>query len=160
MARNWGIPPKSGDGAFRRAQSARPVATLSVTALFGIIGAAIAAISFNDARDVIDNVFHGKSLIFAVIAAGTGCWTYVWVARPRFAAHFTGAGDAFSDLLRFYAKAAFALVGVLVLAKLAHYIVGDRIAVLLLCLAGGAGAAAAFQTVLAFVPDYQADKRA
>ncbi|MEE2692774.1 MAG: hypothetical protein VX640_14665 [Pseudomonadota bacterium] len=160
MSRNWGIPTKTDDGAFGQARRERPVATLGVTTVFGVIGAAVAAISFNDARDVIENVFHGWSLVLAVVAAGVGCWTYVWVARPRFAAHFTGAGDAFSDLLRFYAKAAFALVGVLGLAKFAHAAVGDQVAVLLLCLAGGAGAAAAFQTVLAFVPAYRTDEKA
>lgn len=160
MSRNWGIPTKEGDRAFRRARTSRPVATLSVTALFGVLGAAVAAVSFDSARDVIENVFHGWSLVFAVIAAGTGCWMYVWLARPRFAAHFTGEGDAFGDLLRFYAKAALGLLIVLGLGKLAHFTVGDMVSVLLLCFSGGAGAAAAFQTVLAFVPDYQTDRQA
>lgn len=159
MTRNWGMPAKDDDAAFGRARQARPAATLAVSAVFGIIGAAIAAISFNDARDVIDNVFHGWSLVFAVVAAGAGCWAYVWVARPRFAAHFTG-GDAFSDLLRFFVRAALGLVVLLGMAKLAHFVVGDTVSVLLLCLSGGAGAAAAFQTVLAFVPDYTSNKKA
>lgn len=158
MARNWGIPPKEEDAAFARARTTKPLMTLGVSAVFGVIGAAIAAISFADARDIIENVFKGWSLIFAVIAAGVGCWTYVWLARPRFAAHFSG-GDAFSDLLRFYAKAAIGLTVALGLAKLADFFVGDRLAVFLLCLAGGAGAAAAFQTVLAFVPRYDATQR-
>ncbi|HXI87842.1 MAG TPA: hypothetical protein VNH64_10315 [Parvularculaceae bacterium] len=160
MTRNWGLPTKREETAFRKARSARPIATLSISALFGIIGAAVAAISFNDARDVIEHVFHGAKLVVAVLAAGFGCWAYVWIARPRFAAHFNDVGDAFADLLKFYARAAFALVFILAAAKLAHLFASDIVSVLLLCASGGAAAAAAFQTVLAFVPAYHARERA
>jgi hypothetical protein len=157
MQRNWGLPPKNGAPAFLDAKTAKPVMTLLVSAVFGIIGAAIAAISFAEARDAIIGLFHGPSLIAVVIAAGMGCWTYIWLARPRFAAQFSGKGDAFSKLLRFYAKAALGL-GVLLLAANLAGLIGPRfISVLLLCASGGAGAAAAFQTVLAFVPYYEED---
>ncbi len=154
MSRNWGLPQRPDQLAFRRARSARPLATLSVTALYGIIGAAAAAISFAEARDLVQALFHGRSLIMAILAAGFGCWAYVVAARPRFAAHFTGAGDAFSVLLRFYAFGALALVTLYLMAKLAGLVTGEIVSVLLLCACGGAGAAAAFQTVLAFVPGY------
>lgn len=154
MSRNWGLPQRPDQLAFRRARSARPLATLSVTALYGIIGAAAAAISFAEARELLDDLFHGRSLIMAVLAAGFGCWAYVLAARPRFAAHFTGSGDAFSVLLRFYAAGALALVALYLVAKLAGLLSGELVSVLLLCACGGAGAAAAFQTVLAFVPGY------
>ncbi|MBI1366228.1 MAG: hypothetical protein GC153_09780 [Alphaproteobacteria bacterium] len=160
MTRNWGLPAKRENAAFRKARSARPIATLSISALFGVIGAAIAAISFNEARAVIEHVFHGRSLIFAVLAAGFGCWAYVWIARPRFAAHFNNVGDAFSDLLKFYARAALALVALLAAAKLASLIASDIVSVLILCVSGGAAAAAAFQTVLAFVPAYEPSESA
>lgn len=155
MKRNWGLPPKAGQPAFLDAKIAKPGMTLFVSAVFGILGAAVAAISFADARDAIVGLFHGPSLAVAVIAAGFGCWAYVWLARPRFAAQFTGKGDAFSKLLRFYAKAALGLGFVLALAKLSEFIDPKLISVLLLCVSGGAGAAAAFQTVLAFVPYYE-----
>jgi hypothetical protein len=157
MTRNWGLPSKPD--AFRKARKARPFATLGITAIFGIIGAAIAAISFNDARAVLDNLFHGRSLIMAVVAAGFGCWLYIFLARPRFAAHFSG-GDAFADLLKFYARAAIGLVVVWIAAKLAQFVAGDLTSVLLLCVSGGAAAAAAFQTVLAFVPGYGPEEQA
>lgn len=158
MTRNWGLPTKPD--AFPKARQSRPLATLGVTALFGIIGAAFAAISFNDARAALDDLFHGRSLIMAIIAAGFGCWVYVLIARQRFAAHFTGAGDAFSDLVRFYARAAIGLIIVWIAAKLANFVAGGVVSVLLLCVSGGAGAAAAFQTVLAFVPGFDSDKSA
>ncbi len=157
MTRNWGLPTKPD--AFRKARKARPFATLGITAVFGVIGAAVAAISFNDARDVVDNVFHGGSLVMAIVAAGFGCWMYIFLARPRFAAHFSG-GDAFSDLLKFYARAALGLFAVLIAAKLVQFVAGDLISVLLLCVSGGACAAAAFQTVLAFVPGYGPEEQA
>src|SRR5690606_22638394 len=112
-----------------------------------------------EARDLADSIFRGWSLIAAIIAAGAGCWLYVWLARPRFAAHFTG-GDAFIDLFRFYARAGLGLLLGLGLAELVPLLLGDVVSILLLCLAGGAGAAAAFQTVLAFVPDYTTDNNA
>lgn len=160
MTRNWGLPTKPQEAAFRKARTARPLATLGITFLFGVIGAAVAAISFNDARNVIENVFHGRSLVMAVIAAGFGCWAYIWVARPRFAAHFRGAGDAFSDLFKFYARAAAALIVILLSAKVAGYFASDLVSGILLCISGGAGAAAAFQTVLAFVPDHRPEESA
>jgi hypothetical protein len=156
MPRNWGIPQKPGEGAVARARSQRPFATLGISAVYGIIGAAVAAISFNDARGLLTDLFHGTSLIAAVVAAGFGCWAYVWLARPRFAAHFTGRGDAFSDLLRFYCVGALGLIFLILIAKGAELLAGNLASVVLLCISGGAGAAAAFQTVLAFVPNYKA----
>jgi hypothetical protein len=160
MARNWGLPVKA-DGVFRKARSARPMATLGLSALYGIIGAAVAAIAFNDARALWrTDLFHGLSLIMAVVIAGFGCWLYVWLARPRFAAHFAAEGDAFSDLLRFYARGAIGLGVALLVAKLVEFATTDLVSVLILCAAGGAGAAAAFQTVLAFVPGYDGEEKA
>lgn len=155
MSRNWGLPQKPDGAGFRQARAAHPFATLTLSAIYGVIGAAVAAMSFNDARDLIANLFHGPSLVAAVVAGGFGCWAYVWLARPRFAAHFTGKGDAFSDLLRFYCLGALVLIGLIAAGKAAELFAGDIISVLLLCISGGAGAAAAFQTVLAFVPSYK-----
>lgn len=155
MNRNFGLPTKPGDAAFRRARDERPLATLFITGIFGIIGAAVAAISFNEARVLFTSLFHGPSLAAAVLAAGFGCWSYVWIARPRFAAHFNGRNDAFSDLLRFFAKAAGILMALLLVGRFANPILGDMISGGLLCASGGAAAAAAFQTVLAFVPYYE-----
>jgi len=149
MKRNFGLPPKSG--AFEKARDAKPLLTLGVTAIFGVIGAAIAAISFTDARAMLQGLFHGRSLIAAVLAAGFGCWAYIWYAWPRFAAHFSG-GDAFSDVLRFYIRAAIGLVVILLIAKFTNLVLGSRASGVLLCVSGGAAAAAAFQTVMAFVP--------
>jgi len=149
VTRNWGIPPK--DGPFPRARHAKPVLTLTVTAIYGIIGAAIAAISFSDARTILVGLFRGLSLAPAIIAAGFGCWVYIYVAWPRFAAQFHG-GDTFSDLVRFYARAAVALILFLFAAKFTQIVFGDTIAGILLCVSGGAAAAAAFQTVMTFVP--------
>lgn len=149
MTRNWGIPPK--EGAFKRARHAKPVMTLGVTAVYGVIAAALAAISFTDAKAILTGLFRGWSLAPAIVAAGFGCWTYIYVAWPRFAAQFHG-GDTFSDLVRFYARAAVALILFLFAVKFAQIIVGDTISGLLLCVSGGAAAAAAFQTVMIFVP--------
>ncbi len=149
MTRNWGIPPKGG--AFRRARHAKPLMTLGVTAIYGIIGAALAAISFTDARSILTGLFHGLSLAPAIVAAGFGCWVYIYVAWPRFAAQFHG-GDTFSDLVRFYARAAVALILLLFAVKFAGIILPKTITGLLLCMSGGAAAAAAFQTVMTFVP--------
>ncbi|MEX6634491.1 hypothetical protein [Hyphococcus lacteus] len=155
--RNWGLPPKGGQLAFRDAKTAKPLLTLFISAVFGVIGAAVAVISFAEARDTLSDLFHGLSLAGAIVAAGFGCWTYIWIARPRFAAQFTTRGDAFSKLLRFYARAMVALAAMLGLALLLSGIEPKIISVLLLCASGGAGAAAAFQTVLAFVPYYEED---
>ncbi|MEL7491397.1 MAG: hypothetical protein AAGJ73_11825 [Pseudomonadota bacterium] len=160
MNRNFGLPVKPGDAGFRSARTEKPVTTLLVTAAFGVIGAAVAALSFNEARGVFADLYHGRSLIAAVIAAGFGCWMYVWIARPRFAAHFKPEGDAFSDLLRFYFKAALSLLIIFFLGRFGAPIVGTLISGSLLCIAGGAGAAAAFQTVLAFVPAYETEENA
>jgi len=160
MNRNFGLPVKPGDTAFRNARNEKPVTTLLITAIFGIIGAAIAAISFSEARDLFSTLYHGRSLIAAVLAAGFGCWMYIWIARPRFAAHFKPEGDAFSDLLRFYAKAAAALLGIYLLGRYGMPAIGKLFSGILLCIAGGAGAAAAFQTVLAFVPAYETEENA
>ncbi len=155
MTRNWGIPAKNEHTAFLDAKTAKPLLTLFVSAVFGVIGASVAAISFAAARDLLVNLFHGVSLVVAVVSAGFGCWGYIWLARPRFAAQFSGHGDAFSSLLRFYAKAVVALFVALIIARNAGVVAPDIIGVLLLCITGGAGAAAAFQTVLAFVPYYE-----
>lgn len=155
MKRNFGLPAKSSDVAFKKARYEKPIATLLATAAFGVIGAAIAAIGFNEARELFSSLYHGRSLIGAVLAAGFGCWTYIWIARPRFAAHFKSERDAFSDILRFYTKAAVGLIVLLFAGRLAAGNVDPLISGILLCAAGGAGAAAAFQTVLTFVPAYE-----
>ncbi len=155
MTRNWGLPAKEQQAAVRDAKTAKPLMTLFVSAVFGIIGASVAAISFAEAREVIANLFHGGNLVTAVVAAGFGCWAYIWLARPRFAAQFSGKGDAFSSLLRFYVRAAIVLFIVLITGMNIGLIAPNFISVLLLCVSGGAGAAAAFQTVLAFVPYYE-----
>jgi len=129
---------------------------LLVSAVFGVIGASVAAMSFAGARSAIANLFHGGTLVGAIIAAGFGCWIYVWLARPRFAAHFSGQGDPFSSLIRFYARAAILLMTLLLIGHSIDVIAPEMFSVLLLCISGGAGAAAAFQTVLAFVPHYEA----
>ena len=157
MKRNWGLPSKQDREAFRDARSKKPLLTLFVTAVFGIIGAAIAAISFSDARTTIADVFHGLTLVVAIIASGFGCWGYIWLARPRFAAQFSGDRDAFSDLIRFYVKAAICLFLALIIARASAPLAADMVTVLLLCASGGAAAAAAFQTVIAFVPHYAED---
>lgn len=149
MTRNWGIPPK--DGAYRRARYAKPLLTLGVTAVYGVIGAALAAISFSDARDMLTGLFHGLSIAAAILAAGFGAWVYIYIAWPRFAAQFHG-GDAFSDLVRFYARAAIGLLLLLFTAKFTEIVLGPTISGMLLCVSGGAAAAATFQTVMTFVP--------
>lgn len=153
MARQWGLPQKEEE-AFLRARRARPFATLGISAVFGILGAAISTLSFAGARGAIQHVFHGWSLIAAVIAGGFGCWLYIWIARPRFAAHFAG-GDDFSDLLRFFARAALALAAAFGAAQVFQFLKIETVSALLFCASGGAAAAAAFQTVLAFVPAYR-----
>ena len=155
MNRNFGLPPKPGDIAFRAARTEKPLATMLATAAFGVIGAAIAAMSFNEARSLFSSLFHGRSLIAAVLAAGFGCWIYVWIARPRFAAHFKPERDPFSNLIKFYAKAGLVLILLLIIGRNAAPVVGNLISVLVLCVAGGASAAAAFQTVIAFVPYHE-----
>lgn len=155
MTRNWGLPPSDEKTALYSARSDRPILTLTISAIFGIFAASIAVICFAGARGRIDELFHGGTLIGAVLAAGLGCWVYIWIARPRFADHFTGKGHAFSILLRFYARAAAVLIGVVLAAMSINIAAAPIIGVLLLCIGGGAGAAAAFQTVLAFVPYYE-----
>lgn len=150
MTRNWGIPPRD-DARFRRARDAKPLLTLGVTMVFGVIGAALAAISFTDARDVIEGLFRGSSLAAAIVAAGAGCWGYLFFAWRRLAAQFAG-GDAFSDLLQFYIRATIGLVLLVLGANLAKAVGGPIVGGLVLCLAGGAASAAAFQTVMTFVP--------
>ena len=160
MSRNWGLPVKATPPGFRRARRSRPIATLGVSAAYGVMGAAIAAMSFNAARGQIDNVFHGATLIFAVVSAKLGCWLYFWLARARFVAQITGDGDAFSDLMKFFAPAGAGLVIFFLAAVFSDFVIGDMASVLLLCMSGGAGAAAAFQTVLAFVPGLGGDAAA
>ncbi|MDZ7627700.1 MAG: hypothetical protein U5J99_04725 [Parvularculaceae bacterium] len=149
MTRNWGIPAK--DGEFRRARNAKPLLSLGITAIYGVIAAALAALSFTEARSILSGLFRGWSLAPAIVAAGLGCWLYIYIAWPRFAAQFQG-GDEFPDLLRFYARAAIALGVVLLVMKFLKIIVGPTVGGMLLCLSGGAAAAAAFQTVMLFVP--------
>lgn len=158
MARQWGIRPKTDD-AFANARRLRPIATLGISGVFGVFAAALATLGFGGARAMTESLFRGMSLIPAVIAAGFGCWAYVWIARPRFAAHFSG-GDDFSALLRFYVRAAVALGLVYGAAHVARTARADLVSVVLFCMCGGAAAAAAFQTVLAFVPDYKTNKGA
>lgn len=149
MTRNWGIPAKDGD--FRRARHAKPLLSLGITAIYGVIGAALAALSFTEARTILTGLFRGWSLAPAIVAAGLGCWLYVYIAWPRFAAQFQG-GDEFPDLLRFYARAAIALCVLLLAVKFSRILLGPTVGGMLLCLSGGAAAAAAFQTVMLFVP--------
>ncbi|MFQ5563629.1 MAG: hypothetical protein ACE5FO_08670 [Parvularculaceae bacterium] len=158
MTRNWGLPSKRERAAVRSAREAKPLATLAISVVFGVFAAAAAALSFDAAQSLLAGVFHGWTMVAAVLAAGFGCWAYVWLARPRFAAHFDGRGDVFSDLLRFYARAVLALAVLLLFGRFSSAIVGDFISVLALCAAGGASAAAAFQTVLAFVPSYEEEE--
>ncbi len=160
MTRNFGLPPKGDNDRFRNARNERPALTFFVTGVFGVIGAAVAAVSFNEARELFSALYHGRSLVAAVLAGGFGCWMYIWIARPRFAAHFKPKADPFSDLLRFYARAALALVIVYATGRYAAPAIGPLISGMILCVAGGAGAAAAFQTVLAFVPAYETEKGA
>lgn len=155
MTRNWGLPAKNQHSAFIDAKSAKPGMTLLISAVFGVIGASVAVISFAEARASLTGLFHGASLVAAVFAAGFGCWAYIWLARPRFAAQFSGKGDAFSSLLRFYVRAALGLVILLIIGQAIGVIAPNLVSVLTLCISGGAGAAAAFQTVLAFVPYYE-----
>ncbi len=155
MARHWGIPNKDGGIGLRDAKIAKPILTLVVSAIYGSVGAAIAVISFDEARTVLTDLFHGGSLIAAILAAGFGCWGYIWLTRPRFASLFSGKGDAFSSVLRFYVRAAIGLFVLLIAGQAAGALPFKLISVLLLCMSGGAGAAAAFQTVLAFVPYYE-----
>lgn len=155
MKRNWGLPARAAQRAVQDAKSAKPMMTLFISAIFGVIGVAVAAISFAEARSVIANLFHGGSLVAAVLAAAFGCWSYVWLARPRFAAQLSREGDGFSSLLRFYARAALILSVLLIFGFISMGFAPAVFSVLILCASGGAGAAAAFQTVLAFVPHYE-----
>lgn len=155
MTRNWGLPPKDGETTFRHAKNKKPVLTLLISAVFGVIGASVAAMSFAGARTALANLFHGGTLIVAIVSAGFGCWAYVWLARPRFAAHFSSEGDPFSSLIRFYARTAVFLLVLLFIGQSIDLIAPNMFSVFLLCISGGAGAAAAFQTVLAFVPHYE-----
>ena len=144
MARNWGIPTKEGGIGFRDAKSAKPILTLAISAVYGAIGAAIAVISFDEARQVLTHLFHGGSLVAAILAAGFGCWGYIWLTRPRFASLFSGKGDPFSSLVRFYVRAAIGLFVLLIAGQAAGLLPTNLISVLILCISGGAGAAAAF----------------
>ncbi len=157
MSRNWGLPTKDERTAFHDSKEMKPLLTLLVSAVFGVIGAAVAVMSFAGARTALTGLFHGGTLVGAVVAAGFGCWGYVWLARPRFAAHFSGQGDPFSSLIRFYARAAIVLVGLLLIGQSIGGFAPRMITVMLLCVSGGAGAAAGFQTVLAFVPKYESE---
>ena len=158
MSRNWGLPNKDDARAFQDAKTAKPLLTLFVSAVFGVFGAAVAVMSFGAARDALAGLFHGASLVAAILAAGFGCWFYIWLARPRFAANFAGKADAFSGLIRFYARAAAALGVLLAAGLLAAGLMSFKLAgAAVLCLSGGAAAAATFQTVLAFVPYYDDD---
>lgn len=155
MTRNWGMPPKSS-AAFGDARERRPVLTLAATAAFGFGAAMLAAASFGAARTALTGLFHGPSLLMAIVAAGFGCWAYLTLSWSRFAAQFAG-GDAFSDLIRFYAKALVALFVLAVSSTGIWRALGGAPGGVLLCVAGGAAAAAAFQTVMMFVPASRAD---
>ncbi|MEM9168661.1 MAG: hypothetical protein AAGC56_03320 [Pseudomonadota bacterium] len=157
MTRHFGLPPREGERGFGRARQARPVATLVLSALFGILAAALATMSFADASGRYATIFHGPSLAAAIVSAGFGCWGYIWIARPRFAAHFRPAGDAFIDLARFFGKAGVALLIAFAVGRYGAPALGGGATGLMLCAVGGAAAAAAFQTVLAFVPAYEPD---
>ena len=160
MSRNWGLPKKLPRGALVDTKIAKPLLTLFVSGVFGVIGAAIAVLSFAAARTAIAGLFQGQSLIAAILAAGFGCWFYIWLARPRFAAQFGGQGDIFHRVLRFYVIATLSLSSLFLLAVSSGAIMPGLIEVFLFCLTGGAAAAAAFQTVLAFVPHYEEDPAA
>ena len=149
MTSNWGH--SSNSGAIRAAANQRPVATLAVTATFGVAAAAIATLAFSDATGAYSGIFRGKSLAFAVVAAGFGCWLYVFLAWPRFAASFNGR-DGFSTLVAFYARAAAALVAGATISAFLGDAAPPVVAGATACFIGGAAAAAAFQTVIAFVP--------
>ena len=115
----------------------------------------VAGLGFSEARGVAAGLFQDRSLPVAVFAGGFGAWFYVWLVRPRFAAHFSpGGSDAFSTLVRFYAKAALGLLIFLAFARFSAQLTGPLASALMLCICGGGGAAAAFQTVIAFVPGY------
>ena len=147
--RNWGLPTK--DGPLRQARDSKPVLTLSVTMVFGIIATAFAAMSFSMARGGAPGFFQGWTGGGAIIAAGFGAWVYIFISMPRFAAKFAG-GDGFSVLLWFYARATLAIC--LCFAG-AHVLLANgpaSLAAMAFCVAGGAAAAAAFQTVMTFVP--------
>lgn len=154
MGRNWGIPSSSGRGALRDPSIARPIMTLFVSAVFGVISAVISGSSFSLASAALSGLFKGPSVIAAVVAAGFGCWLYIWLARPRFAAQFSGRGDIFNRLLKFYALAAVLLSFLFFIADASLTRLPIVIGISLLCVTGGSAAAAAFQTVLAFVPYY------
>lgn len=158
MSRNWGLPKGKKTGAFRDAKVEKPVMTLLVSAVFGVLGASLSVIGFAAARDAVHDLYHGASLIAAVISGGFGCWAYVWLARPRIAAQITGERHAFSSLLRFYAQAAVSLSALLLLSIALRKTAPEIVYVAMFCITGGAGAAAAFQTVLAFVPYYEGPK--
>ena len=155
MRRNWGLPTKEKAQAFRRAKNEQPLLTLLITVVFGIVGAGLAAVSFHDATAVLRGAFHGGNLITSVIAAGFGAWVYIWLARARFAAIFSPNNTAFSQLVRFFVRATFGLLALMILAKGAGVLVGAGLYSALLCVCGGAASAAAFQTVMAFVPQPQ-----
>lgn len=157
MTRNWGLPRKEPGRTVIDAKAAKPLLTLFISFIFGVIGASVAIIGFAGARDLMTGLFHGGSLVLSVLAAGLGCWFYIWLARPRLAEQFLGSGGAFSTLLRFYAKAALVMFSIVAVAYASTIFAPEIVTVLILCAGGGAGAAAAFQTVLAFVPYYDAD---
>lgn len=159
MSRNWGIPSKPANKVLRTAKNTRPIATALASTAFGVLGALIAGMAFTHARELLAGLFQDKSLYGAVIAAAFGCWFYVWLVRPRFAAHFTDTpmssySDPFFDILRFYARAAAGLLIAFFIAKVSNQLIGALPATLLMCIIGGGGAAAAFQTVISFVPGY------
>ena len=45
MNRNWGLPSKQERAAVRSAKEAKPLATLAMSVVFGVFGAAVAAFS-------------------------------------------------------------------------------------------------------------------
>ncbi|MEM8935604.1 MAG: hypothetical protein AAGC77_04280 [Pseudomonadota bacterium] len=153
MARNWGLSTNDERRTLRDAQTAKPVLTLLASFVFGVVGASVAVLSFSLARGATTDLFQGFYLLLSVIAAGFGAWGYVWLALPRFAAQFRAIGDPFSKLIRFYLRAAILLVILTFIGRVMLTTAPNILTTLVLCISGGAGAAAAFQTVLAFVPN-------
>lgn len=149
MNRNWGL----GGGWSRKSDRGndRLLLTIAVALAYGALAAVLAAASFTSAKAEIPGLFHGASLIFAVLFASAGCWGYVICTQRRFHAAF-GQSAPFRRVLAFFLRGAVYLAVSFLLALGAGMAGPDLMAGMMLCFAGGVGAAAAFQTVLAFTP--------